>query len=84
MLIMSHESKSVDLVATESIATLGCVIKSIGSRIKEVIMLYYSAVIRPHLRPSVQLQASPFKGNVNKSIFRERVVRTVKGLANPR
>lgn len=47
------------------------------------IILCYSALVRPHLRPSLQLQASHFKGDVNKSIFRERVVRIVRGLANP-
>lgn len=72
------------MVATENIVTLGYINKSIMSRIKEVIILCCSALVRPHLRPSVQLQASRFKGDVNKSISGERVVRIVKGLANPR
>lgn len=69
------------LVATERTVILGCINESIMSKIKEVITLCYSALVRPHLRPSVRLQAYHFKGDVNKSILRERVVRIEKGLA---
>lgn len=77
-------SQKHSLVPEESLVTLGCINKSIKSRIKEVIIMWYSALVRPRLRPYVQLRASHFKGDVNKSISRERVLRIEKGLSNPR
>lgn len=77
-------SQKHTLVPTESLVTSGCVNERVVSRIKQVIISCYSAWTRPHLRPSVQLQALHFKGDVNKTMSRGRVVRIVKGLANPR
>lgn len=46
-------SQKHGLVATESTVTLGCINKGIMSRMKGVIILYYSALVRPRLRTSL-------------------------------
>lgn len=69
-------SQNHSLVATKSILTFGYINEGIMSRIKEVIILCYSALV-------CSVQASHLKGDVNKSIHREKVVRAVRELANP-
>lgn len=51
-------------VAKKAKSTLGCVWKSMGSRMKEVILPFLS-VVRLHLDYCVQLWASQFRRDMN-------------------
>ena len=49
------------LAAQKANSMLGCIKRSMSSRSKEVILLPYSAVVRPHLQYCVQFWGSQHK-----------------------
>ena len=61
---------------------LGCICKSIASRDKDVIIPFYSELVRPHLKYCVHFWSLQFKKDVDRPGRGLRRALMMKGLEN--
>jgi len=73
-LIFTDSLSVCALVAKNANGILGCTERSVASRLKEVLLTLYSALVRPHLECCVQFWAPQFRQD------EELLERMVRGL----
>ena len=77
-LTMSHQCT---LVSKKASNILWCINKNVASHLREVIFLFCSALVRPHLGYSVQFCTPQLKKDRDLLGFQQRTTKMIKGLS---
>ncbi|CAM5120564.1 unnamed protein product [Natator depressus] len=76
-------SRQCDMAMKKANAVLGCIRQGISSRDKEVLVLLYRALVRPHLEYCVQFWSPMFKKDEFKlEQVQRRAIRMIRGMEN--
>jgi len=74
-------NKQCVLAAQTANCILGCIKRSVASRLREVILPLYSALVRPHLKPCVQLWSPQHRKDMDLlEQVRRKATKMIRGL----
>jgi len=74
-------SQHCTLAAQEAKHILGCIKRSMASRLREVILPLYFALVRPHLEPCVQLWSPQYRKDMDlMEQVQRRATKMIRGL----
>ncbi|KAK4821079.1 hypothetical protein QYF61_012421 [Mycteria americana] len=77
----SYIERQYALAAQKANRILGCIKRSVASRLREVILPFYSALVRPHLKYCIQLWSLQHRKHVDLlEQIQRRATKMIRGM----